>query len=41
MSKQPWWVNLILVVGLLVLMAVAVHFGWIAEAPPLLAPGIH
>ena len=39
MSKPFWRVNLILVGGLIVLMSVALYFGWIAEAPPLLAPG--
>ena len=41
MSKPPSWVSLILIGGLIVLMSVALYFGWIAEAPPLLAPGTH
>ena len=41
MRKQSWWVSLIVFGGLIVLMSVAQHFGWIAEPPPLLAPGIH
>jgi len=41
MNKPSRRATLIMVAALLALMAVAKHFGWIAEAPPLLAPGIH
>jgi len=41
MSKPSWQISLIVVGSLIVLIAIAEHFGWIAGAPPLLAPGLH
>jgi hypothetical protein len=40
MSKPSRRVALIVIGGLIVFLSVAHYFGWIAEAPPLLAPGI-
>jgi hypothetical protein len=41
MSRQSRRVALIVVGVLIVLVAIAQHLGWLAGAPPLLAPGIH
>jgi len=39
MSRPSWRVALV-VVGLMALVAIAQHLGWLAGPPPLLAPGI-
>ena len=40
MSKKSKRIAMILVLLVVAFLAVAQHFGWIAGAPPLLAPGI-
>jgi predicted nucleic acid-binding Zn ribbon protein len=41
MSRQSQRRFALIVIGVMALIAVAQHLGWIAEPPPLLAPGIH
>jgi hypothetical protein len=41
MSKKSKRIAMILIVVVMVFLALAQHFGWIAGPPPLLAPGVH
>jgi hypothetical protein len=40
MNKRDSRATLIAIVVLMAIMAIAHQLGWIAQAPPLLAPGI-